>query len=99
MTDHAIRRSLENTEDEAAHHLCIVCGAYGPRSPDFGKTRFCQQHDPHRDKDLKLQTSERPPGPSWDPCQCCDGQGCPWCRPELHGLPPRKQLATTEIEK
>jgi hypothetical protein len=35
------------------------------------------------------------PGRSWDPCQCCDGRGCPWCRPELFGLPPRKERKQT----
>jgi hypothetical protein len=85
--------------DPLIDHYCVVCGEYGTRSNDYGKTWWCFEHDPHREKDVPpIQQQQRAAGdPSWDPCQCCDGKGCPWCQPERYGLPPRKQFSTASV--
>ena len=41
-----------------ADHPCAICGAYATRSADGGKDVALLEHDPHRDKDLKPQTTE-----------------------------------------
>ena len=78
----------------ALDQRCAVCGKYGTRSSDAGVTWRCYAHDSHNNGPL-IQPEDQPPHPpSWDPCQACDGGGCPWCQPVRFGLPPRKQFTT-----
>ena len=44
----------------------------------------------HVDQNVVVQTVRSPEHCSSNgPCPACDGEGCPWCQPEKHGLPPR----------
>jgi hypothetical protein len=68
-------------------HLC-KCGAYGTRSHNEGGTWWCFKHDPKRGAPQAVPIVVRN-RPSWNPCEACDGDGCPWCQPERFGLPSR----------
>jgi hypothetical protein len=77
-------------------HACKICGAYGSRSSDHGKTWRCLEHDPHKDKDLERLAAAYARQANADPnlCQACSGAGCPHCQPERFGLPARKPIST-----
>ena len=83
---------LRPTADRPHDHHC-ACGAHGTRSPDFGKSWYCFEHDPKRG-DERLPGPVKRDGVSWDPCKSCGGKGCPWCQPEQFGLPARKKQPT-----
>ena len=78
---------------------CVLCGKYGTRSPDHGKTWWCPAHDFRGEKDVApiRQQQRAASGPSWDPCQSCNGKGCPWCQHERYGLLPRKPISTARM--
>ena len=44
------------------------------------------------DQEEVVQTVRSPENCSSNgPCPACGGEGCPWCQPETHGLPPRSR--------